>query len=255
LAAKFRTQDALAVRLNVSSDLVSKIETGWHVPTEDIFLTWLDICEVSEEARALITDMRTLASNARSGFPEFFEKYVTAEEVATFLRLWGLLLVPGPLQTREYAHAIFLKGGLDEDEAAGRTELRLRRSARVSGPDPAHVTALIYEPVLHCLVGTAEVMAGQLEHLLETSQRRNVVIQVVPDTGYFPGRDGEFAIASGSDIPDIVDLITVQDNVTNDPAVVGTVVALFEEIRGYALNVADSRAVISEAIQRWKSQQ
>jgi hypothetical protein len=81
-----------------------------------------------------------------------------------------------------------------------------------------------------------------------------VVIHVVPDTGYFPGRAGEFAIASSLEIPDTVDLITVQDHVTEDPAVVGTVVALFEEIRGYALNVADSRAVIQEALQRWKSQ-
>jgi transcriptional regulator with XRE-family HTH domain len=122
MAAGFRTQDALAVRLNVSSDLVSKIETGWHVPTEDIFLAWLETCGVGEEGRILINDMWILARNNRGGFPEFFEKYVTAEEQATFLRLY-------------------------------------------------------------CLVGTAEVMAGQLEHLLEVSQRHNVIVQVVLGRG------------------------------------------------------------------------
>src|SRR6266567_9032021 len=116
-AAGFTTQTPLATRLGVSTDLISKMETGKHVPTQDIFLALLDICGVSEEARVYLTDLWFLARASSGGVREFFEKYATAEAKAAFLRLWGLLLIPGPLQTRAYAHAMFLKGGLDEDEA------------------------------------------------------------------------------------------------------------------------------------------
>jgi len=151
---------------------------------------------------------------------------------------------------------MFLVGGPDEDEATEQADLRMKRKGKVDGPDAAHVTALIYESALHRRVGTPETMAAQLEHLWELSHRRNVVIQVVPDDGsYFPGLDGEFAIATGPAISDTVDMITAEDHVSDEPDVAGKVIALFEEIRGYALNVAQSRAVITEALQRWRSQQ
>lgn len=193
-------------------------------------------------------------ATVRAGYA-FFEKYANAEEKAAFLRMWGLLLIPGPLQTREYAHAMFLKGGLDEAEAAEQTDLRVKRQAKADGPDSAHVTALIYELVLSFQVGTPVVMVGQLERLLELSARRNVVIQVVPATGYFPGVEGAFEIASGPIISDTVIMVTVDDHASDEPDVAGRVIALFEEVRGYALNVMESRKVISEALQRWKAQQ
>ncbi len=254
-AAGFTTQTPLATRLGVSNDLISKMETGKHVPTQDIFLALLDICGVSEEARVYLTDLWFLARASSSGVREFFEKYATAEAKAAFLRLWGLLLIPGPLQTREYAHAMFLIGGLDGDEATEQADLRVKRQAKVDGPDPAHVTALIYESALHRRVGTSEAMVAQLKHLLELSHKRNVVIQVVPDDGdYFPGLDGQFEIATGPDISDTVIMVTVEDHVSDESDVSGKVIALFEEIRGYALNVAQSRAAISEALQRCESQ-
>jgi transcriptional regulator with XRE-family HTH domain len=255
-AAGFTTQAPLASRLGVSPDLISKMETGKHVPTQDIFLALLDVCGVSEEMRVLLTDLWVLARASSGGVREFFEKYATAEQKAAFLRLWGLLLIPGPLQTREYAHAMFVLHGLDEDEATEQTELRAKRHAKVDGPDAAHVTALIYESVLRRRVGTPEIMIAQLEHLLTLSHQRDVILQIVPDDGsYFPGLDGEFAIATGPDISDTVDMITVEDHVTDETDVVGKVIKLFEEIRGYALSVAQSRSLISEAIERWKSQQ
>jgi transcriptional regulator with XRE-family HTH domain len=253
-SAGLATMPPLARRLGVSPDLISKIETGKHVPTMDIFLAWLDACEVTEEARLYLTEIWALARGA-GGIREFFERYAAAEEKATLLRMWGLLVVPGPIQTREYAHAMFLKGRLDDAEAAEQTELRVRRHAKVDGPDPAYATALIYAPVLDCLVGTPEIMIAQLEHLLELSHRNNVVIQVVPNTGYFAGFEGQFEIASGSAIADTVDMVTLEDHVTDDPASADRVIALFEHIRGYALNVVDSRAVITEAIERWKTRQ
>jgi hypothetical protein len=82
-----------------------------------------------------------------------------------------------------------------------------------------------------------------------------VILQIVPDTGYFVGQDGPFHIATGVGILDTVNMITVEDHVTDDQDASISVVAIFEEIRGYALSVTESRARIAEAIARWKSRQ
>jgi transcriptional regulator with XRE-family HTH domain len=255
-AAGFTTLPPLAKKMGVSPDLLSKIETGKYVPHLDTLNAWLDACNVSEELRGFITDFWVCARTATAdGIKDFFEKYFQAEQRAAFLRMWGLLLVPGPLQTREYAEAMFRKGGLDDEEVAEQTELRMKRHEKVDGSDAAHATALIYEPVLHFLVGTPEIMVGQFQHLLELAERHNVVIQVVPVMEFTPGMEGQFDIASGPAISDTVDMIALQDHVTDHPDVAARALSVFETIRGYALNVAESRRLIREAIEKWKTQQ
>jgi transcriptional regulator with XRE-family HTH domain len=253
-AAGFSTPAAAGARLGYGPDSIRKAESGAQVPVEPAILKMLDVYQVPDLMRPTVLDMWKLARKSKGPIPEFFEKYAAAEEQAAFLRLWGLLLMPGPLQTREYAHAMFL-ASLSEDEATEHADQRMKRRAKVEGPDAAHVTALIYELTLNGLVGSPQVMVGQLEDLLGLSERRNVIIQVVPDTGYFPGRRGGFEIASGPAITDTVAMVTVQDSVAEDPDTARTVIELFEEIRSTALNVADSREAITEAIGRWKTRQ
>lgn len=117
------------------------------------------------------------------------------------------------------------------------------------------MTAIIYEPVLHSLVGTPDVMTQQVARILEMSRRPNLIIQVVRDTGYFPGRRGQFEIASGPKLTDTMVLWGVEDQTMDDPVQVGKAAALFERIRGYALTIEESRALIQEALERWSRQQ
>jgi hypothetical protein len=263
IAAGYPTQSAFAPRLGWGEDVVQKAEAGKRIPSEEVFPAWLNACRTHRDGtRQVLTDGEEAAltelweaARAESGaVREFFAEYLKAEVKAVFLRLWGLLLIPGPLQTQEYAKAMFLLHGLDEDEATEQTDLRMQRRAKVAGPSPARVTALIHERALYFQVGSPETMVAQLRDLLELSKRRNVVLQVVPDTGYFPGAAGQFDIANGPEIADIVDMITVEDHVTDDTDVVGKAAALFEDIRGYALTVAESLALIAKAIERWNSQ-
>ena len=81
-----------------------------------------------------------------------------------------------------------------------------------------------------------------------------MIIQIVSDTGYFVGMEGAFQIISGPAFPDTVDLETVEDHVTDEPAAVSRVAALFEVIRSYAVNAKESRSLLTEA-ERWNSQQ
>ena len=76
--------------------------------------------------------------------------------------------------------------------APGKNPLRVARLP----PRSRHATAVIHELALHFRIGTPKIMIGQLERLLEPSHRPNLVIQVVRDTGYFPGLRGPYKIAS-----------------------------------------------------------
>ncbi|HUN35025.1 MAG TPA: helix-turn-helix transcriptional regulator [Trebonia sp.] len=254
-AANITTQGAAGKRQNYSHHTISRWETGAKVPDEAQINDLLDDYGVTGLLRDIVMNSWRLARKAKGPIREFFAKYFAEEQQAAFLRLWGVLLIPGPLQTREYAYAMFRKGELDEEEAAEQADLRMRRRARVTGEKPAHVTALIYERALYYQVGTPETMIDQLADLLELSRRGNVVLQVIRDEGYFTGARGSFGIASGPGMSDIVDQETVQDYVADDPDVVSIVVAHFEVIRGYARNMAESQQVITEAIQWWESQQ
>jgi transcriptional regulator with XRE-family HTH domain len=254
-AAGFTTQLPLAKRLGVSADLVSKIETGKHIPPQDVFLAWLDVCQVSEEARGYITDIWVLARNSKSAIPAFAVPWLNAEAECDYLRFWSFVLAPGPLQTYDYAYNMFLLGDLDEETATERATARVERRRHVEGSDAKRVTAILHESVLYCRVGPDEVMVGQLEDLLAASRLPNVIIQVVPDTGYFFGLDGEFYLASGREIADTLTMITVEDWTTTEPARVDRSASLFERIRGHALPIEDSRAKIQEALQRWNGQQ
>jgi transcriptional regulator with XRE-family HTH domain len=253
--AGFRTQEDFARASGYAREGISRVETGDTLPGTTMFTDWLDACQATARERKLLARQLTIARKARGPIPQFIQKWFANEAQANFLRLWGLLFMPGQLQTREYARAMFLAGGADEEEATEKADVRLGRQAIFDGPDPAHVTAVIHERALYFQVGPPEVMAAQLEHLIELSKRPNVVLQVVRDTGYFPGIRGPFAFATGEAIPDTLLMLAIEDQTMEDTALTRKAAALFEEIRGYALSVADSRAVILEAIQRWSQQQ
>jgi transcriptional regulator with XRE-family HTH domain len=255
-AVGFTTMGPAATRLGVSVDLISKIETGKHVPPQDVFLALLDLYQVSEEARDLLTDIWEVARATRSIVPESIEKSFLNEKVAQFLRLWCLLYIPAQLQTRDYAHAMFLKGGMDEFEATTETDLRIGRQAILKRKDyPVHVIVVIHEHALRNLVGTPEIMAAQLEHLRAQSHERNIVIQVILDVGYFAGENGAFEIASGDAIPDTLLMLGLIDQASDDPVQTRMAIVAFEDIRSYALSAGESRAFLVEMIEWWKSRQ
>ncbi|HEX3959904.1 MAG TPA: helix-turn-helix transcriptional regulator [Trebonia sp.] len=265
IAAGYPSIQALAARIDGYGDsLIAKVEQGKRTASRQLLPAWLDACAfhiidktpvLTDGYRHAVTALWELALKREGPIPEFIELWLAREAAAAFLRLWALNVLPGLLQTYDYAHAMFTLSGLDEDEAAEKATARIQRQAILDGPDATHVTAIIYEPVLHCRVGTPEVMAKQLTHILEMSRRPNLVIQVVRDTGYFPGRRAQFEIASGPKITDTMVTLGVEDQTMEDPALVGKAAALFERIRGYALTIEESRALIQEAVQRWQSQQ
>jgi hypothetical protein len=253
--AGYSSQDALAVAIHESRDVIAKAESGYQPPTDPVFASVMDKCNATARERKVFLGMLVLARAVRGPVPQFFKKYLEREREAEYLLLWCPVVVSGLLQVPEYARELFLAAGKTEDEATENVDARMDRQAILDDPDAPHVTMLLHESVLRRLVGTPEIMVKQLAHLVEMSQRRNLSIQVVRDTGYFWGLEGQFEVASGDAITDTLVMVAVEDQTVDEKPVVRRAVKLFREIQGHALNIEDSRSLISEAIEQWSQQQ
>jgi transcriptional regulator with XRE-family HTH domain len=253
--AGFSTQQALAARLARSADVVTKAETGAQPPSNDVFDSWMDACRVPESERTTLRSMLTIARKFRGPIPQFIHRYLEEEEKAEFLRLWSIVLVPGLLQVEEYALAMYDLPGIDQEEAAATVGVYMDRQSIIEGPDAAQVIAIVDESVLYRRIGTAQAMVRQLDHLLEMAQRPNVTIQVAQGVASYWGLVGSFNIASREGAADTLLMRAVEDQTVQDRTLTRKALILFEKIRGHALNVGDSRAVIMEARRHWESQQ
>jgi transcriptional regulator with XRE-family HTH domain len=131
--------------------------------------------------------------------PPWYRRYLGLEQGASRLRGFLLQLVPGLLQTPDYARAIMTSAasGLDPEEAAGRTEVRLRRQELLTRDEPLDVHYVLDEAVLRRVVGSRDIMRDQLAHLIALADRPNVTLQVLTFTqGYYWDGKGEPVILS-----------------------------------------------------------
>jgi hypothetical protein len=117
-------------------------------------------------------------------------------------------LVPGMLQTENYARATLAKHpDITEDKLAELLAARLARQSVLSreSPQPPVVWAVLDEGVLYCKVGGPEIMYGQLTRLVTVSELPNVTIQILPSSfGVHSGLAGAFIIADFAADPSIL---------------------------------------------------
>ncbi|MEV6314089.1 helix-turn-helix transcriptional regulator [Streptomyces sp. NPDC051776] len=136
-------------------------------------------------------------------------EYVALEDIATTVRTWQVAIVPGLLQTADYARALAVGNGAwhDPDEIEPFVESRLARQARLAGDNPLTLWAVLHEGALRQLVGGREVMRAQLERLLEVARQPNVKLQVVPFlAGAHPGMTSAFTVVSFAE-PGAIDVV------------------------------------------------
>jgi hypothetical protein len=194
-----------------------------------------------------------LARHADGPVPIWFEDWLEAEHEAHTLRMWSPTLIPGLLQTAEYARALFLAAGADEDAADAMVGARLERQSILDRPDPAHVVVVVDEPVLHRLIGSPAIMADQLAHVASVAERLHVSVHVLPAIGANAGLSGAFDIASADGTPDTLRTEGVEDQTTQNRALVRKAGIIFDLVRRDALPRNPSRTLILEAAEQWKN--
>ncbi|MFY1691932.1 helix-turn-helix domain-containing protein [Plantactinospora sp. WMMB782] len=184
------TLDAAADALECSRQKVWRIESGLGVVRS---LDVRAMCALYDVKPELVGALVGLATQTRAkgwwhaygdAIPEWFELYVGLEAVASRLRFFKDALLPGILQTREYALGMYRtdQPEMDEDGRERAVEARLQRQSLLTRrlPQAPIVEIVLSEAALLRPVCDRQVMIGQLEHLLTVSTLPNVVIRVLP---------------------------------------------------------------------------
>jgi transcriptional regulator with XRE-family HTH domain len=207
-----------ARRLDRTPQHISNLESGERLPSAADLELLLDLYGKPDR----IPFMRELLSAARKAFtwwtalsgavPKWFDLFLGLESGAAELSTYETVLVPGLLQTREYAEAVMRSNpDLTAEQVEKLVDLRMGPQQILwRDEDPVRLWAVLDESVLHRRYGGAITMYGQLEHLLEMSERPRIDIQVLPyDAG------ASFAQQAGSFV-----VMTLPPAMENDPGLV-----------------------------------
>ncbi|WP_199485348.1 helix-turn-helix domain-containing protein [Actinomadura craniellae] len=218
------SREEVTRRLEWAGSTLFRIETGRTKPQPRSVRELLDLYNVTGAEKEGLLQLARDARKAgwwhsfRDVLPDPYQVFIGLEEGAVAVRTFEPLMVPGLLQTPDYARAM-IRGGpqeLDPDEIERRVEVRTARQELLNRPDRPRLWAVLDEAVLHRQVGGAAVMKHQLAHLIEMAEQGRTTIQVVPfAAGAHAGTTGPFVMldfAEPTD-PTVVYLESLPDGV------------------------------------------
>ena len=226
------TIDTVAARIGCSASKVSRIETGHTSATPTDVQNILDIYGVGDVIKV---ELVQIAREARQkGWWHPFSMvltgaYVGLEAAARAVRTYEQQVIPGLLQSEEYAIAMIQAARLGDnaEEIEQRVHVRMARQSLLTSDDPIDLRVVLDEAVLSRPVGGDEVMRDQLRRLIEAARLPNVTLQILPfDVGAHAGMDGTFAILEFEEERDA-------DVVFTENATGGLFLEKFEELEKY----------------------
>jgi transcriptional regulator with XRE-family HTH domain len=244
------SRDDLGGRVGYSGALIGMVEAMHRAPTRDL-------ASRLDEAFALPGTFTRMEERLRGvPFAASFRPFQPYEAEARSLRTFEHSLIPGLLQTPDYARAVLAtRPNSTPEEIDGLVEARLARQVVLDREDPPAplLWVLLDEGVLVRPVASRDVMREQLLYLAQMP-RANVTIQVVPyGAGGHSGLLGAFVIA---DLDDSGSIVYMEDaaggRVGEDAAVVAEVMLRFDTLRSEALPKGASRdLIVSVAKEKW----
>jgi transcriptional regulator with XRE-family HTH domain len=214
------TVEQVAAYLECSASKISRIETGMRGATARDVRDLCDKYGVTEQA-----ERDRLVSLAREGkqqgwwqsydLPYGNDLYVGYEAEAVRIKNYDTSVIPGLLQSADYALALYDdpvpepgKGDLNSELIGQRVEARMRRQEILNRPDgrPPEFWAILDESALRRVVGASHVMGTQLRRIVQAMRLPNVMVQVIPfGAGPHPGMDSNFNILEfDTAAPDVV---------------------------------------------------
>nr|WP_202541674.1 helix-turn-helix transcriptional regulator [Streptomyces sp. SID3915] len=175
------TQEELGEQVGYSGTHLSSVETGRKLPTLRLVRALDRVFGKSGSADAFEREWREIRHGSLlEGFPE----YVGYEGRAAEIRLYEVGVIPGLVQTPEYATVLaesaLKRGAHTSDQAEERVALVAERQAALERHNPPLVFVLLDESCLRRPVGGRAVMDAQFARLIEFAEQSNTVLQLVP---------------------------------------------------------------------------
>ncbi|OLB66842.1 MAG: hypothetical protein AUI10_01590 [Actinobacteria bacterium 13_2_20CM_2_72_6] len=245
-------REVAEAKLGVSEPTLHRIETG-KVPVTVAnvrALCWLygaDESLTNALAELALGTSQAEWWDANPVVPDWFKLYVGLEASASRIYSYDGEVVPGELQTEQYARAVFGAEQPAEDEAAERqVKLRLQRQKTLFARNPApRLVTVLGEGALTRPVGGEAALKAQIEHLGTLAQRDNIEIRVLPwSVGAHAAMAGAFRILDFDDAED-PDVVYLESHVgalyLEEAAEVDEYRRIFELIRKDAIPVQEFR--------------
>jgi transcriptional regulator with XRE-family HTH domain len=241
-------------KLGVAASTISRTENYGQGLTRDVLVELLTVYQAPRKLKEGLLRLHETAHEAGLigeddlGLNEDAANWVGFEQDATTICNYQAMLVPGLLQTFPYARALFDDGEprLSEELKVERVAGRIRRQMLLRGRRPPGLKVVLHEAALREVVGGAEVMVGQLVHLLEVSRRPGIDLRVLPfGRGGHAGLSGSFVLMDYEDLPSLVLLENkVSDLYLEEKAAVDAYRLYWQEIRALAHEPEESAALI-----------
>ncbi|MFC1229679.1 MULTISPECIES: helix-turn-helix domain-containing protein [Streptomyces] len=245
------TQVELGARVFVSGGYIGQFEQAIRKPQLDV-------------ARRIDETLRTDGIFERmwrklikeQTYTEYFSHAAELERLATEIYEYAPAVVPGLMQTREYARAMFLAGNpLATDEYIEELiKGRLDRTRILKDATRPVYWVVVHETVLRAPVGGPAVMARQLDHIAALMRQRTVLLQMLPfSAGAHPAMGKMMWLMEFEDAPPTVYTEgMLSGSLLDEPALVKRIRASYDHIRAAALSPEASLPLIESAAEDYR---
>lgn len=267
------TQDQVAREMDWSLSKVIRIEGARNsasstISTNDIkaLLSLYDITDDSQIAEyvdlARAARVRPWWSAYRGMAPDSLLELIEYESAASVIRQYETLIIPGILQTEDYARAVLEDYYSDHPPVvqkqrpysiADLTELRTKRQELLEREKPPTTIFRLDEAAIRRIAGSVPVMRAQLKSLVDAAKRPNITIEIIPfSAGLHSGLKGpfeviEFAIRESAE--DVVFLESSRgDSVSEDATVAAEYREAFDRLGKISLDPQESADFIEKVI-------
>jgi transcriptional regulator with XRE-family HTH domain len=254
------TCEEVAEHLECSASKISRVETGRVSVSPRDVRDMLELYGVPADQRESLVQ---LARDSRQkgwwhAYSDTMQPqmatYIGLESAASEIRIYEVSLIPGLLQTEDYARAVIKAGMVNSpaEDIERRVALLMARQPAVVRDDPPKVWAVLDEAALRRRVGGSGLMRLQLEHLLAQAALPNVAVQVIPFAGgAHPAMGRPFIILVFPERVD-TDVVYLEDLTSalylEDVAEVDRYNVFFNHLRATALSFDDSAALITSVL-------
>lgn len=232
------SQAALAARLYCTDSLLSKIEAAKRMPSEELAQRCDEVFETDGHFARLWPLVISYA------YPAWFRPFIELEEQASAIRSFQHSLIPGLLQTEEYARAV-LAGGRPENLDA-LVFARIHRQRILTRPEPPRLWVVLDERALRRRIGGPAVMRAQLARLLQAMETPRFVVQVIrSDVEVHPAHSA-FASLVFDEGPDVLYVEGFYEGqLRGEPEAVAMAQHVYDLLKSVALSPEASADLIS----------
>ncbi|MET9338611.1 helix-turn-helix transcriptional regulator [Nonomuraea sp. NPDC003804] len=250
--------------LGWSPSKVSRIESAKTMPSEADIKAMAELYHAGDEKVVELlgllhdADQRGWWEDYEDALPGEYTRLLGLEAEAIDQRDWEPQIVPGLLQTEDYAREVILAtrgiARITHSGVRSRVEARLDRQQRVlHRPDPPTLCVNLDESVLMRRFGEPSVMREQMEHLLEVSQLSHVSVRVLTFESRHPVNTGAFIHLRFAAFDDVVYLESLYGaRFVEDLELVAGYETAFDHIGSEALDEDESRVLIQHKAMMWR---